>query len=197
MGSEESWLVNVSFSTSSQSTLNVFIPLFSQGMQERALLYNWGNKIILFEGCVVLYFVHCQFNQIRFPMLVLFFPLIIPPVQFIRSVWLFATPWTAARQASLSITNSQSLFKLMSIEWVMSFSSRLQSFPASGAFPGSQFFTSGRQSIGLSASASVLPVNIQDRFPLGLMSESNIFTWMFHILNIKNFRIILWLYQIF
>ena len=44
----------------------------------------------------------------------------------------------------------------------------LQSFPASGSFPMSQFFTSGGQSIGASASASVLPMNIQDWFPLGL-----------------------------
>ena len=43
----------------------------------------------------------------------------------------------------------------------------LQSFPASGSFPMSQFFTSGGQSIGVSASASVLPMNIQDRFLLG------------------------------
>ena len=43
----------------------------------------------------------------------------------------------------------------------------LQSFPPSGSFPVSQFFTSGGQSIGVSASASVLPVNIQDWFPLG------------------------------
>ena len=51
---------------------------------------------------------------------------------------------------------------------VVSFSSCLQSFPASGSFLSSQFFTSGGQSIGASASASVLPVNIQDWFPLGL-----------------------------
>ena len=50
---------------------------------------------------------------------------------------------------------------------VVPFSSRLQSFPASGSFPMSQFFTSGGQSIGVSASASVLPMNIQDWFPLG------------------------------
>ena len=43
----------------------------------------------------------------------------------------------------------------------------LQSFPASGSFPMSQFFTSGGQSIGVSASASILPMNIQDWFPLG------------------------------
>ena len=51
---------------------------------------------------------------------------------------------------------------------VVPFSSHLQSFPASGSFPMSQFFTSGDQSIGVSALASVLPVNIQDWFPLGL-----------------------------
>ena len=63
-----------------------------------------------------------------------------------------------------------------SIQWchptisssVVPLSSHLQSFPASGYFPMSQFFTSGGQSIGVSASASVLPKNIQDWFPLGL-----------------------------
>ena len=50
---------------------------------------------------------------------------------------------------------------------VVSFSSRLQSFPASGSFQMSQFFASGSQSIGVSASSSVLPMNIQDWFPLG------------------------------
>ena len=50
---------------------------------------------------------------------------------------------------------------------VIPFSSCLQSFPASGSFEMSQFFTSSGQSIGVSASASVLPMNIQDRFPLG------------------------------
>ena len=50
---------------------------------------------------------------------------------------------------------------------VVPFSSCLQSFPASGFFPMGQFFTSGGQSIGISASASVLPMNIQDWFPLG------------------------------
>ena len=51
---------------------------------------------------------------------------------------------------------------------VVPFSSHLQSFPASGYFPVGQFFASGSQNIGISASASVLPVNIQDWFPLGL-----------------------------
>ena len=51
---------------------------------------------------------------------------------------------------------------------VVPFSSCLKSFPASGSFPISQFFTSGGQSIGVSASASVLSVTIQDWFPLRL-----------------------------
>ena len=50
---------------------------------------------------------------------------------------------------------------------VIPFSSCLQSFPASGSFPMSQFFTTGGQSVEVSASASVLPMNIQDWFPLG------------------------------
>ena len=53
---------------------------------------------------------------------------------------------------------------------VIPFPSCLQSFPASGFFPMSQFFTSGGQTIAVSASASVLPINIQDWFPLGWTS---------------------------
>ena len=71
---------------------------------------------------------------------------------------------------------SRNLLKLTSIEWVtpsnylMPFSSCLQPFPASGSFPMSQFFASGGHSIRVSASASVLPMNIQDWFPSGLTS---------------------------
>ena len=94
-------------------------------------------------------------------------------VQSLSRVRIFATPWTAAHQASLSITNSWSSLRLMSVEWaiptnhLIPFSSHLQSFPASGSFPMSQFFASGGQSIGVSASTSVLPMNIQDWYPLG------------------------------
>ena len=90
-------------------------------------------------------------------------------------VRLFVTPLTSACQVSLSITNSRSLLKLISIKSyhptisssVIPFSSHLQSFPASGSFPMSWFLASGGQSIGASASASVLLMNIQDWFPLG------------------------------
>ena len=95
-------------------------------------------------------------------------------VQSLDRVWLFVTPWTAACQASLSITNSRSPPKPMPIELVMPsnhlilchpFSSCPQFFPASGSFPVSWLFASCGQNIG--ASASVLPMNIQGWFPLG------------------------------
>ena len=96
----------------------------------------------------------------------------ISSVQSFSPVRLSATLWTAARQASLSITNSWSLLRWTSIESVMPskpshplfipFYFCPQSFPVSGSFPVSQFFASGGQSTGVSASASVLPINIQD-----------------------------------
>ena len=87
-------------------------------------------------------------------------------VQSHSHVRLSTTPWTAARQASLSVTNSQSF--LTHVLWINDaiqpshplFSSYPQSLPAAGSFPVSQCFPSGGQSIGASASASVLPMNI-------------------------------------
>ena len=99
-------------------------------------------------------------------------------VQSLSNFQLFATPWNAAHQDSLSFTISQSLLKLMSIESVTpsnhltlhhpllflpSFFPRIRVF-----FPIIWLFASGGQSIGASASASVLPMNIQSWFPLGL-----------------------------
>ena len=98
-------------------------------------------------------------------------------VQLLSRVRLFATPWITARQASLSITNSWK--KPMSIESVMPSNHLilchplllpLQSFPASGSFSMSQLFAWGGQRIGVPASASVLPVNIQGWSPLRLTS---------------------------
>ena len=97
-------------------------------------------------------------------------------VQSLSCVWLFVTPWIAALQASLSITNSWSSPKLMSIKSVMPSSHLIlcrpllllpQSLPVSGSFPMSQLFAWSGQSIGVSASASVLPMNTQDWSPLG------------------------------
>ena len=100
----------------------------------------------------------------------------ISSVQSLNRVRPFMTPWTAEHQASLSITNSQSLPKLMSTELVMPSTYlilccplllHLQSFPASGSFQMSQFFASGGQNTGVSASTSDLPMNTQDWSPLG------------------------------
>ena len=96
-------------------------------------------------------------------------------VQSFSRVRLFVTPWIAARQASLSITNSWSSHRLTCIESVMPsshlilcrpFSFCPQSLPASESFPMSQLFKWGGQSTGVSALASVLPMNTQDWFPL-------------------------------
>ena len=92
-------------------------------------------------------------------------------VQSLSLVQLLVTPWTAAHQASLSITNPQSLLKLMSIQSVMPSNQLIlcgplhllpSIFPSIRSFPVTQFFISGGQSIGASASASVLAVTIQD-----------------------------------
>ena len=95
-------------------------------------------------------------------------------VKSLTCVWLSVTPWTAACQASLFFTLSQSLLKLMPLSWwchpsissfVTPFSSRPQSLPASGSFPTSWLFLSGGQSIG--TSALILPMSIQGWFLLG------------------------------
>jgi len=98
-------------------------------------------------------------------------------VQSLSHVRLFATPWITAHQASLSIINSWNSLKLKSIKSVMPSSHLIssvapssscpQSLTASGSFPVSQLFTWGGQSIGVSASASVLLMNTQDWSPLG------------------------------
>ena len=132
------------------------------------MLYNFTIYVVCVSMLRVNSYIIVQFSQ----------------VQSLSHVWLFATPWTAAHQASLSITNSWSLLKLMSIELVMPsnhlilcrpllllpsifpFFFFFQSFLVSGSFQMSWFFTLGGQSIEVSASTSVLPVNIQDWSPL-------------------------------
>ena len=116
-------------------------------------------------------------------------------VHSLSCVWLFVTPWSAAHQASLFFTISWSLLKLMSIESVIPSNQLILCCPLpllpSPAFPSIRVFSSKLalhvrgQSVGTSASALVLPVNIQHRFPLGLLIYSNNqlqlqFTAMFH-----------------
>ena len=106
-------------------------------------------------------------------------PCLVGVVQSMSHVHLFAIPWTAAPRLpcpSLSLgvcSNSCPLSQWCHPNISCSdafFSSCPQSFPASGSFLMSKLFTSGGQSIGVSASASVLPINIQDWFLLGLTS---------------------------
>ena len=103
-------------------------------------------------------------------------------VQSLSRIWLFVTPWTVAHQASMSITNSWSLLKLMSIELLMPSNHLILCCPLfllpsiflsisvwdqEGQEPRSQLLASSGQSIRVSASALVLPMNIQDWFLLG------------------------------
>ena len=98
-------------------------------------------------------------------------------VQLLSPVWLFSTPCTAACRASLSITNSQSLLKLMSIALVMPSNHLIlchpllllsSIFPSIGVFSNESTLCNKGQSTGVSALASILPKNTQDWFPLGL-----------------------------
>ena len=97
-------------------------------------------------------------------------------VQSLSCVWLFVTPWTAARQASCPSPSPRPCLDSCPLsQWchpsisssVDPFTSCLQSFPTSGSFQMSQRFASSGQNIGVSASISVLPMNIQNSFPLG------------------------------
>ena len=110
----------------------------------------------------LLHFCHHSYN-----FYFVWFSVLFVVVQWLSWVWFFATPWTAACQASLSFTIFWSLFKLMSIELVMPSNHLIlchsllllpSIFPRLRSFPMSQHFASDGQSIGSSASASVLPV---------------------------------------
>ena len=112
-------------------------------------------------------------------------------VHSLSHVWLFATSWTAEHQASLS-TNSWTLLKLISIKLVMPSNHLIlchpllilpSIFPSIRVFQMSQLFASDSQSIGVSASTSVLPMNIQNWFPLGwtgwIFLQSKGLSWVF------------------
>ena len=150
------------------------IPWLSSGYD--SVLSLPGPRFVPWSGKIA-QAVQCGQKTNKTPhgiILMLFFVVV---VQSLNCVPLFATPRTAARQASLSFTISQNLLNSCPSKSVMPpnlITSSvipffcLQSFPASGSFPMSQFLASAGQSIGGSASASVLPVNTQGWFPLGL-----------------------------
>ena len=122
-------------------------------------------------------------------------------VQSLSHVWLFATPGTAAcrlpcpsptpRACSNSCPSSWWCYSTIS-SYVIPFSFCLQSFSASGSSLMSQLFASGGQSIGASASSSVLPMNIQDWFPLGctglisLQSKECSTSWILFTFSYRN-----------
>ena len=140
------------------------------GTQSRATYPHCGEKTLLCTplSASILRFSSVASGNNHCPLLYMML-FNISSVQFSRSVVSDSLqPRVTARQASLSITNSRSSLKLMSIESVMPFSHLILCHPLlhQGSFPMSQLFPWGGQSIGVSASASVLPVNTQDWFPL-------------------------------
>ena len=161
------------------------------------LLINIDLKVISFlsllSQCKCNYIVYFSCDLVKWPITCLWLILnemllrkskskccsnitfIFSSVQLLSYVRLFVTPWITACQVSLSITNSRSSSSCPSSRWchpaisssVVPFSSCPQSLPASGSFPMTQLFTWGGQSIGVAASASVLPMNTQEWSPLG------------------------------
>ena len=142
-----------------------------QSMGSQRVRHNWVTslKLNIWERYNLVYvFMKGIFKYIYLSCL--------SSVQFIRSIMSdSATPWIAARQVSLSITNCRSPPKCPSSWWchpailssVIPFSSCPQCLPASGSFLMSQLFAWGGQSTGVSVSASVLPMNTQDWYPSG------------------------------
>ena len=142
----DSFVNSVQFSSVAQSCLTLCVLPSNSG---RTLL--WCDWISSYHHVHYLTVLSTQFSS----------------VQSLSPVWIIAD------QTLLSITNSRNLPKLMSIESVMPSSHLIllpQSLSASGSFPMSQLFAWGGQSIGVSASASVLPMNIQDWFLFGWTS---------------------------
>ena len=141
-----------------------------------ALQKQLNYRLIFFLYLPIKYLFFSELFQFR-----IFFSLscVFSSVQSLSHVQLFATPWIAARQASLSITNSQNLLKVMSIELVIPTSHLILHCPLllpPSIFPSIRVFS--RESIlrirwpkySSFSSASVLPMNIQDWFPLRLPS---------------------------
>ena len=151
----------------SESALHICVSTFTDSSNNRlcSAVIHTGRSVYdwTFRPSVQTYVIQRSAVYVNVCMLVC-------SVQSLSHVQLFVTPWTAAHQASLSITSSWSLLKLMSIESVKSSSQLILSSPSPPAFNPSQhqglqmnqFFASGSQSIGVSASRSILQMNIQD-----------------------------------
>ena len=135
----------------------------------------WRNWLWYVASRNVKWFRHCKKQFLQFLKLSIEVIFVVA-VQSLSRVQHFVTPWTVAGQAPLSSTISQKLLKFMCIESVM-LSNHLilccslillpSIFPSIRVFSMCQLFASGGQSTAASASASVLPMNIQSWFPLG------------------------------
>ena len=126
------------------------------------MIYCYPKKLTLPTNKIANHFLELMFNTFS-------------SVQSLSHAQHFESPWTADRQTSLSITNSWSFLKLKSIELVMPSNHLIlcrplllqpSIFPSIRVFSLEPHFTSGGQSIKVSASASVLPMNIQEWSPL-------------------------------
>ena len=147
--------------------------------QHKRRLYTWTSPDGQYQNQMILFFAtkdgEALYSQQKQDWELTVAQIQFSSVQLLSHVWLFATPWTAALQAFLSITNSNAC---PSSRWchltisssVVPFSSCPQSFPASGSFQISQLLTSGGQSIGVSTSIPDLSMNTQDWSSLRLTS---------------------------
>ena len=151
----------------------MYLPGKSHGQRSLVGYSPWGHKES--DTTERLHFLVYSYEHPFLPYLHINIELFV--VQLLSRVWLFATPRTAALQASQSFTISQSLPKLMSIKSAMplnyfilccSFLLLPSLFPSIRSFPMSWLFASGGQSIGASVSAIILPMNIQGWLILGL-----------------------------
>ena len=136
-------------------------------------LCNDENMVLRFSILIVLLSM-CPFMVVSITIFPYWNVPVFSSVQSLSSAQFFVTPWIIAYPSSLSIINFQSLPKLMSIKWwchpailssVVPFSSCPLSLTASGSYPMSQLLAWGDQSIEVSASISVLPMNTQDWSP--------------------------------
>ena len=136
-----------------QATISLFMPqklkivfTFLNGWKKMMLHGMWKLhkiQILLFINKILLKNMHIDLFMCCLWLILCYNGRLLSSVLYLSYVWLFVIPWTAARQASLSITNSQTLLKLSPLSWwchptisssVIPFSSCLQSFPASGSF---------------------------------------------------------------
>ena len=160
------WCKKPGFGAKSPKSLFLFSLFLSLTLPLLSYPLLYFNLSLLFSHFSLFFLI---FNLCIYISLIMFQEL--SSVQSISRVWLFATSWTEAYQASLSITNSWRLLKLMPIESVM-LSSHLNLccpclflpsiFPSIRVFQMSQLFASGGQIIGVLASTSVLPMSTQD-----------------------------------